>query len=206
MLKERPPKVEGSKTKTQQHLGGGGDCLEVINPPPHRSLNQRLWPREPISNNALLGLRTVLQTLPTFLCYTLVLHSCVTPLCYFLVLHSCIEFLCYPLLCYSLVLLYCVTLLCHPLVCVQSVFHVWCSCPMGGCWRSVTRRMAIGRRLVRPPSPSPTVGQRLWRGWCWDTRPISGNTNVRIVSKLCWPCVCVCECVSLDNGSLRDNR
>ena len=107
---------------------------------------------------------------------------------HFLVLHSCVTFLCYPL------------------VCVQSVFHVWCSCPMGGCWRSVTRRMAIGRRLVRPPSPSPTVGQRLWRGWCWDTRPISGNTNVRIVSKLCWPCVCVCECVSLDNGSLRDNR
>ena len=71
-------KVEGCKTKTQQHFRAGGDCLEVINPPPHRSLNQRLWPREPISNNALLGLRTVLQTLPTFLCYILVLLSCVT--------------------------------------------------------------------------------------------------------------------------------
>ena len=142
----------GQQNQNAATFGGGGDCLEVINPPPQP---------QPTTVTS----RANIQQRPAGVA------DSPANTAHFLVLHSCVTFLCYPL------------------VCVQSVFHVWCSCPMGGCWRSVTRRMAIGRRLVRPPSPSPTVGQRLWRGWCWDARPISGNTNVRIVSKLCWPCV-----------------
>ena len=114
----------GLQNQNAATFGGGGDCLEVINPPPQPQ------PTTVTSRANILQRPAGVEDSPANTAH-------------FLVLPSCVTFLCYPLLC------------------VQSVLHVWCSCPMGGCWRSVTRRMAIGRRLVRPPSPSPTVGQRL---------------------------------------------